>query len=187
MKIKTYLPIFTGFYESIFDLDTTDFCEENDCQYDDLEIDYNAYNTAVSKQLCKVVGEVMSDFIGIIKFESLQSPKFYNYESDSINVLIGPIKENISNYIYEHKEEFCKYLKENYSSCDGFISSHSNSFDEWECLTKNFRSFKVHNHYLGSILEFIAQNEGITESDIYWDVMESIDTYEYITLKTEEA
>ncbi len=187
MKIQTYLPVFTGFYESLFDLDTDNFCEEHDCSYDDLEIDYNAYHLAVSKQLCKVVGDYMSDFIGTIKFESLKSPKYYNFENDSINVLIGPIKENISNYIYEHKEEFCKYLKENYSSCDGFISHHSNSFDEWEQLTKNFRSFKVHTHYLGSILEFIAQNEEITEGSIYYDVMESIDTWEFITLKTEEA
>jgi hypothetical protein len=183
MKIQTYLPVFTGFYESLFDLDTDNFCEEHDCSYDDLEIDYNGYMIAVSKSLCIEVGRQMSDFIGTIKFESLESPKYYNYSNDSINVLIGPIKENISNYIYEHKDEFCKYLRDNYTSCDGFVSSHSNSFDEWEQLTKNFRSFKVHTHYLGSVLQFIAENEEITEEDLYYNVMEQIDEYEYIKIK----
>jgi hypothetical protein len=183
MKVSTYCPIFEGFYESIFDLDTENFCEENDCQYDDLEIDYKKYQTDVAKAICQEVGKQMSDFIGTIKFESLESPKQYNFESDSIYVLIGAIKENISNYIYEHKNQFCKYLRDNYTSCDGFISSHSNSFDEWECLTKNFRSFKVHTHYLGSVLQFIAENEEITEEDLYYNVMEQINEYEYIKIK----
>jgi hypothetical protein len=183
MKIQTYCPIFEGFRESIFDLDPTQFCEDHDTDYYSLEIDYKSYQTDVAKAICVEIGKQMSDFIGLIKFQSLESPKYYNFENDSINVLIGPIKENISNYIYENKEAFCKYLKENYTSFDGFISSHSNSFDEWECLTKNFRSFKVHSHYLGSILQFIAENEGITESDLYYDVMESIDEYEYIKIK----
>ena len=138
---------------------------------------------AVSKSLCIEVGRQMSDFIGTIKFESLESPKYYNYSNDSINVLIDPNKETISNYIYEHKDEFCKYLRDNYTSCDGFVSSHSNSFDEWECLTKNFRSFKIHSHYLGSVLQFIAENEEITEEDLYYNVMEQIDEYEYIKIK----
>jgi hypothetical protein len=183
MKIQTDAPIFTGFYESIFDLDTENFCEDNDCQYDSLDIDYKSYQTDVAKAICQEVGKQMSDFIGSIKFESLESPKYYNYSNDSINVLIDPNKETISNYIYENKEAFCKYLKENYTSCDGFASYHSNSFDEWECLTKNFRSFKVHSHYLGSVLQFIAENEGITEGDLYHNVMESIDEYEYIKIK----
>ena len=104
----------------------------------------------------------MSDFIGSIKFESLQSPKYYNYESDSINVLIEPNKENISNYIYENKEEFCKYLKENYTSCDGFISSYTNDPEEW------LEGWHEDSHKVGSVLQFICRNEDM-EEPMYFD------------------
>lgn len=186
MKIKTYCPIFSGFYEGLFDLCTEDFCEENDCNYDDLEIDYSGYQNEISKAICIEVSNYLADYVHSITFESLRSPRFYNFENDSINCLIDPNKDAIKEYIYENKEAFEKYLRENYSSCDGFISSYSNLFIDWTEDTKDFSNFSNDAHKLGSILQFISENEGISEGDIYHDVMDHIDEYEYIKIKQDE-
>lgn len=181
MRTKTYLPIFTGFYESIFDLDPNEVLYENESlTYDDLTIDYQSYNIEVSKQLCNVIADKLSDFVHDIKFERLVSPKYYNFSNDSIDVLIDYNKQAIQEYIYENQEAFEKYLKQNYTSCDGFISSFSNSFEEWEKLTKKFKNFRADAHLLGSILQFISENEEITECDLYSEVMEGVDTLKYI-------
>ena len=52
MKIKTQLPIFTGFYNTIFDIPE---------DIEDIEsIDYKKYENDVSNQLCEIVENELS-------------------------------------------------------------------------------------------------------------------------------
>ena len=173
-EINTYLPVFTGFYEGIYEPDETseiDYINElrneknlKNIDYDDCEFDYDNYYLDISSQLCDILEDELSKFVYKIEFKKIESPKFYNYSNDKIDCIIKPKKQAILNYIKKHKTEFKKYLKDNYTSYDGFISFYDNNLD-----SKDWNNHNIINgeHQLGSVLNFICINEGINELDLY--------------------
>jgi hypothetical protein len=177
MKVKTFLPIFPGFYNTIFEFDynliDSDINEArkekglfSNWSIDDLKIDYSRYELDIVKGFCDILPDFLSDYIIGIELETIVSPKKYNFSNDSANVIIETRPENIQAFIYSHKKEFSEYLKARYTSCDGFISHYSNNFEAWESETENFLNFNVNGHFLGAVLEFIARIENITAFDI---------------------
>ena len=72
-------------------------------------------------------------------------------------------------YLKEHDEKFRKYLKEQYTSCSGFISSYPNNAGSW--LEDNPLE---HQHKLGAVLQFILLNEGVEEFDMYYYCSENV-------------
>jgi hypothetical protein len=173
-EIKTYLPIFKGFYGSVWeDYLTADGEAEHYNLPEEFDffnyLDYDKYHEELVRQFCQIAENHLYQFVEKIIFEKLVSPKYYNFSNDSIDCIIIPKLEAIKNYIYSNKEEYGKYLKDNYTSRDGFISYHANDFENWEALTEDFTDL-TGSHTLGSILNFIAQNEDITEEIFYYDV-----------------
>lgn len=163
-NIKTFLPLFSGFYNTIWDFETTDFENENNCIFDELIIDYNEYNNDVVLGICAFIKE-NCEFIKSIKFENINSPKFYNYSNDSANITIDIDLQGFKAFIYANKKAFNQYFKDNYTSCDGFMSSFENSFEGWKIDTNNFND--LNNHYLGALLQCYFQINGITEYNAY--------------------
>ena len=175
MKTETYLPVFKGFYGSIFEPDETNEIDHinelrtdkglSEIDFDDCEFDYSKYYLDVSKYLVDEIESELSEYVESIEFQELKSPQFYNFTNDYINVIIKPKPDAIINYIKTYKSEWEKYLLDNYKSCDGFISSydyfpHSEDWNDYNIINGK--------HQLGSALNFIAENEGINELDI-WD------------------
>ena len=180
--IKTYLPVFSGFYNSYYESQADSlaeieyeyfkdiYCEDLD--FDDLEFDYKSfYNECAECMVFEVRDELVSlGFVSDIDYQKIISPKYYNFSNDSINVAIKLKDENITNimnYLFVWTEEFAEYLKRKYTSRDGFISSYSNSIEDW----LNTESLE-HPHKLGSILNFILENEGFEESELFFRVMD---------------
>lgn len=182
-KINTWLPIFSGFYNTIWEFDDRYVLEyinesrENPIEYDNLEIDNTKYEHDISIKLCELFKDVLSDYIEEIEFEDIQSPKEYNYVNDSINCVITPKIDNIQKFIYKNKDVFCQYLKENYTSYDGFISAYENDFLSWESNTNNFTTFE-NSHSFGSILQFISEVLEIEEINMYYNI--ELDYLDYI-------
>ena len=173
-EIKTYLPIFNGFYGSVWeDYLTADGEAEHYNLPEDFDffnyVDYDKYHEELVKQFCQIAENHLYQFVDKIIFEKLISPKYYNFHNDSIDCTIIPKLDAIKSYIYSNKEAYGKYLKDNYSSRDGFISFHSSKFEDWEALTEDFTDL-TQSHTLGSILSFIAQNEDTTEEIFYHDI-----------------
>lgn len=162
--IKTYLPLFSGFYGTIWESDESNFCFENDCTYDDLIVDYDDYNKDIILGICDFV-EANCEFIKSVTFENICSPKFYNFSNNSANVTIVIKKREFKKYLNDNKEALDEYLRERYTSCSGFSSYYSNSFEAWKGETSNF--VNLSGHYLGSLLQFYFDNEDITEYDAY--------------------
>lgn len=189
MKVQTYLPIFKGFYGSFYDSDIeqkeTDWVDylndEYDLDVDELHLDFNykGYYDDCAVCICEAVCEELIE-LGLIKsykYESLVSPKYYNFRNDSINVEFKFSTENkvrIAEYIKEHWEAFKTYLKEHYTSRSGFISNYSNDIADWLKISDSLE----HNHKSGSILNFILTNEGISDFYIYEKVMDIRDDVE---------
>lgn len=177
-NIKTFLPVFSGFYNTIWEFDyerleyeIKEQRKENglysEIDFDDIDIDFTQYMDDIAKSFCERLQGELSDFVESITFENVYSPKAYNFSNDSVNVSIVPKTDNIKDFIYKHKEDFSEYLKNKYTSCDGFISYHANDFETWENETNNFTDFSANEHFLGSILQFICDIEDITEYNIF--------------------
>ena len=176
-KIETYLPVFTGFYNTIFEPDETfeiDYINElraekglKPLEFDAFEFDYRTYENDVSKCCCEVLEAELSDFIENIKFQALQSPKYYNYSNDSINCEITININKIMKYLKDNETDWNNYLKENYTSCSGFVSSYDNYADspDW---SKN--AIISGGHQLGAVLNFICVQNDITQETLYYGI-----------------
>ena len=163
--IKTYLPLFSGFYGTLFEP-----------QFEAEEFDNEQYQNDVAKECCNFIAE-NCEFIKSIKFEAVVSPKFYNFGNDSINIIVNLNRVAFKRYLNDNRVALDKYLKERYTSCSGFISHYGNSFEEWKEETSNFK--ELDNHYLGSLLDFYFLNEGIEEETMYYYVSERVYTESY--------
>ena len=182
----TYLPKFSGFYETIWDFDDSQLRDEYDDEILDY-IDYKEYQKDVSKRLCKVIKAHTILDLGLqfedirIEFDSLYSPNAYNFETDIINCKIA-LTDNaiqaIQVYIRDNEAKFKEYIKNRYTSYDGFSSYYSNDNRDWIATTKEFTDFSDNKHMLGSVLGFILGD--LEQVDLYYNVMDDIDVYSYV-------
>ena len=188
IRTQSYLPVFTGFYGSFFE-DYLDHLEEMEYEYlaensdeaQHLEFDYKQYYKDCSYEMMYKVCELLTDLdlIDNYYFVKLQSPKEYNFANDTIivdYVLTDRNAFNIKTYLLNNYSAFKRYIKDNYTSYDGFMSYHSNNAEEWlqllpECLNDE--------HKLGSILNFILENEEISEHDLFERIVEGGAIYLY--------
>lgn len=182
MKTKTYLPVFPGFYSTIFEPDNeemeldhiNEIREEKqlpEITFDNCQWDYKSYFQEVSKSAVNAIEKQLNDVFDTkdieIVFEALISPREYNFGNDSINIEINIEKELILNYLKENMPEFTEHIKEKYTSCSGFISSHSNDAKDWINDIKNEVEL---DHKLGATLNFILLNEGYDTEQLYYDI-----------------
>lgn len=188
-KIETYLPVFNGFYETLFTPDGEESEIEDingarelrdlpEIDYSDCEWDYEEYNERVSQKCTEVIERELIDLfpsITNIEYQELVSPKYYNFKTDSINIEIE-IKDlnEIIAYLQDNEEEFAEYIKDKYTSRDGFISSYSNDSIDWLFYLNNEEKL---SHVLGSVLDFVFINEGYDTNDLY----DGLDGANYIT------
>lgn len=190
MENETYLPIFSGFYNTQWEFDYNyieDFIKEerkeknlfSKVNFNDLKIDYNNFEIDIVNLFCEVLPDFLPDFITSCKLQEVIRPKEYNFKNDSANVLIDVKIENIKAFIYANKEKFSEFLKSRYKSCDGFISWYSYDFETWENETKKFSDFTINGHYLGAVLDFIAIMLEIDNFTMYETIIEKINFLSY--------
>ena len=187
--IETYLPIFNGFYGTLFEThgedeeinDINQQREENgfsEIDFSDCKFDYKEYEKRVAEKCTEVIEFELNEILKIrmnFEFQSVISPREYNFTNDSINIEVKIEDLNsIKDYLRENQENFGEYLRENYTSYDGFISSWSNNPAIWfSYLDKEDRM----EHVLGSVMNFILINEGYEVIDLY----HNLDGANYIT------
>ena len=187
MKVKTWLPVFQGFYGSgIEDDQELDWILLNDPDNSRLDekhkqwileeafeyIDYSSYHAALAESICEGVCEELKshDLISGYKFEKLVSPRFYNFSNDSIDVEVEVDIESLITQCEEKYEEFAEYLKERYTSCDGFMSSHSNDPADWFGTLDDYSDGHVmacKEHCVGSILSFLLSGVEVDTCLVY--------------------
>ena len=162
--IDTWLPLFKGFYNTMWDGDAelTEYCNEYNVDSDDVEVDWHRFRRDVATTLVEKMQDdlISMGFIESMTFEKVSSPKYYNFENDSIYVTIVPKVEAIKTYIHQYMSEFDAYVKEKYTSRDGFTSFHPNTAFEWGLKTDNFNVLDNDGHILGCLLDFIMTNDG---------------------------
>lgn len=155
---------FAGFYESILcDSDEfIDFEMEDQAEVDEIvgkdqaEVvweydDFNEFKIDTCKEFMKQYVEGIHDVLPYditdhedFKFEILDgednieiiSPKYYNYSTDRCFCLIETNRKTLK-LIKEYTlrlDGVEQYIKDHFTSCDGFISFITNDFNEWKTL-----------------------------------------------------
>ena len=207
--IDTWLPVFPGFYNTLFDISEQEYrwvesLREQQLVPDDwrLDFDYAAFTKAVSEQACKwVAREFKTDLskFGIVsvEFQSLHSPREYNFTNDTINVRVTIDTEAFAKAFGEYLAEdgtlevFRKYLVRHYQSRSGFSSFYPFTVEGWAEATTNW-SFsssvelpdELSNgcHSLGRLMEFILEREEANPVEpMYWFVSERVYLDEFVT------
>ena len=105
---------------------------------------YRQYAVEYCEALCVMVKDESHEYVtdasgarklseGVdlsIAFEELKSPRFYNYETDRIYGRI-PIQQLEAIRAAIPSDVWAEYVKEEYTSYDGFMSYHSNDASAW--------------------------------------------------------
>ena len=185
--IETWLPLFNGFYNTIWDGDSEldEYREYNEVDdLDDVEVDWKGYNEQIADLLTDEI-EIKLIELGLIesmKYQKIVSPKYYNYTNDAVDVDVIPVVSNIAKYIQSNYDAFDTYLKERYTSYDGFTSFRFNSAVEWAEDTSDFTVLDKDSHVLGALLDFALVNEEVNEIDFYGDVISNSDFNNFATI-----
>ena len=100
--IETYLPLFPGFYNTIFEPYEANEIEYinterkakglEPLEYNDFSFDYDGYYKDVAEKCCEYIENELKE-LGLItelKYQCVSSPKYYNYSNDSIYIEITP-------------------------------------------------------------------------------------------------
>lgn len=190
LVVYTWLPVFPGFYGTLFDGDSIyeneiEYIEENikseelaACMIENLYISeagyklWEEYKQSTARQCVNILWNNLRNlhYVEEIEIEKVCSPKFYNFSNDSINVKVTFSAENIrniKNFIQENQEAWEKYLKETYTSCDGFISHHSNNSESDEWVVEATAAL-ADEHNAGAILQFICNEHNIDAETLYY-------------------
>jgi len=166
---------FGGFYESIhscmiddsianyYDKDINDIFEDQYLNKIYNEIDFKA----MQKNYCI---EWLNEYLSIvdnhnqlnIEFKGINSPEYYNYETDKINALINEFA--IDNIIKNANYDLIEYINENSQSYDGF-HSHYIGFNE---VIKNKAVFMT--YYTDYLTELNKDKIKYIYEDIFIDV-----------------
>ena len=184
MSKITTIP-FAGFYNSIWS-DGIDRAEEmyleNLEQEDGVKIeassdaiwraaDYVAMYSYVARKYVDYLNDYIKDEFDLdldLKFESMQSPREYNFTTDRLFCYIS--EENLRKLrSFVAEDELRLAIKTRFTSRSGFISSYDNDLDDWPPLEE-----WDHNE-IGTLFVALLGEGGDWEWSIYEQMQEEFD------------
>jgi len=185
---------FAGFYESIHSseidhaydsLISDDDGEPIESLQDDLWMNatsdpYLPYAKEYAESLNDYIEHEHDAELGL-KFESVESPKYYNYSTDRIFCTI-PEASLFILYNETPRAILEKVIHERFTSCDGFISSYSNDLDQWPTLVTDWD----HNELM-TLLEAWLISKGEDLNSIDYSVCEYGNLYEAAMRSVDET
>ena len=139
--------VFPGFYESdLYNSDTiyniNDSLDEGEPAMDFTENGYTEYCDSVARQAAESLADALDQDEKIIKasrFKKLWSPRFYNFDTDRIECELDIDWDALVEWVKDESYAFSAYLKNNFTSYDGFVSFvPNNTNDFWDKLDTDF-------------------------------------------------
>ena len=175
-NIKIELP-FSGFYESIYDLHIDNTIEYYlyDLEGEQLKkaqnafymMDYDATRKAICEHYIQAYNQVFYDQFNIdlnLTFNSLTSPKFYNFETDRLFVNIDPEAfKQVINLLDD--DTIQKTLSEKYKTQSGYIV-----FESTIDAIKN----KDYDLFSSDLLEMLLSENDVLENWQFTDQINEI-------------
>lgn len=134
-NIEIKIP-FSGFYETIHSNDIDRHFEWLYNLDDDPEIDwYDQLQPGEYKkaeiEYCKQYTQLFSELVDVpMTFKEMTSPREYNFSTDRIFCNMNADELTKIKNRLDH-DKMTELVKRKFTSCDGFMSFYSNSYDEW--------------------------------------------------------
>ena len=153
------VPLFSGTYESIWEV------YETDDQGNELPVDYNQADFMASiaseyqKHNAYIKSELAIDFIKSINFTGgTNSPREYNFSTDTLDFEVEINKTKLLQTLknLETDQEFSKYLKDNFTSYDGFMSFTPNNYHDLK--TQIVGEGDEYSQALGALITYLGKN-----------------------------
>ena len=186
------IQFFSGCYDSKFSPDEHADTDSSGEAIDSGSIDsLDGYMECLGKLYVEaLVSAWESDQQQLISFESISSPREYNFENDRLSVHIdSALLNTMVRKIYADADmrlSFTGYLKQLFSSRPGFIPSYSDDLAEWESAFSSDGLANCDHNTCGTYLSFYLlwefdSNRSDAASDlewnIYYEIDESLDEY----------
>ena len=181
---ETVVPLFPGFYNSVLDSmlenDLESYLEENDLKYEDIEskLNFKEAALAMSQAWLKIFNEYCPFSL---KFQDINSPKFYNFTTDRLIALIS-LKDlrRLVKYVKPHEDILEGVIKKHFTSRDGFMSFYSNSLEEWK--TKKVQDLDLNEimTYLEAAFLINLEEKGVTMDSFLQDIWDAVSEETYI-------
>jgi len=179
MEVSTYLPVFPGFYGTIFEVQSSNIYWELVSLIQESGInmsaggaeilldsavvafDYDGYDNEYLEQMVESVSLQLSDRLPIeLAFEYVQRPKEYNFKNDvgavKATIKFEEFKEQLLSLIRANKDCFNTFIRKRFTSGPGFVSFHSDDGNKW---LQELIFWKKGEGYdptrFGSLLEFV--------------------------------
>jgi hypothetical protein len=207
------LPFFPGFYESILS-QTLDYAVERESEYqveresskeyypdeywpDELRLDHSelwdsvCYSTtyeAMARDYAESFDRWMNDnfdtAIGSFTFESMTSPRYYNFETDRLFVNVHlDVMQSLADKVDLAK--LSETIEERHKSRSGFISFYSDSLADWQEKLEDGLETLDHNELATILCAAIAdkvKDESRYGDGFNWTLCESIFEHDYVYL-----
>lgn len=184
IQAKIQLPIFSGFYETIYDYTLDAYLERNYSAINQDEMDENEFEivmysdedkldarNSIAKSITKNFIELTNQHLNLLldlEFVEMYSPREYNFSTDQIICNLKLTQEQyttIINKLKEKQEEFQKYLTKYFTSSDGYVVFVSNKVKDW---LVDFNNLQRPEGQLSEMLEFLIlssySNVSVTEN-----------------------
>ena len=192
--------IFMGFYESfLYNSDTEYYINENLKDEDEehpegYEIDFKTYTQEIAQKAVYILEEFCINDDKIIKsmnFKYLYSPRYYNYDTDRLNIEINVDLRKLKAFINHNKKDFNLYLKDNFTSYDGFTSYVENNFtafkeqykyDSARCINVMIEYYILHCIYDNSTWEEIKNLKDDYNTSYHYRLFGANDEIQYNNL-----
>jgi len=184
----TWLPFFSGFYETYYINDYNldgegdyikqeyPFLTESQIEtiVENTEVNYKKAHLDYAKAYTESFFDAFKDelkAIGItsIEFKEIDSPKYYNFINDNIEVDISFNEKLFKTKAKEYllSDDGKEHIEDNYTSYNGFLSHHSSDAKEW--LNEIFDY-----HKFGALLSALIAKEFNQDDDLDQFVYENI-------------
>jgi len=127
--------------------------------YEDFVCDADDIKNCILANAPDLVEERIREYCPSAKISdfSVYMPRYYNFETDTLNFTLDISDEDYQKIYDEciNDPEFAQFLKEKYSSYDGFFSYMANNLEDFEDQ-EDFRK-------VSSLLDFLTRNEDYRE------------------------
>ena len=162
LELNTNLiPFFSGTYYTMWEI------YETDDDGNELEVNYNSNDfmqsiiNAYKRQQPQILRDLKeaADFITNINFPGTSnSPREYNFGTDTIDFDLTINKTKLKQTIkkLESDPEFHKFLKDKYTSYDGFISFTPNNYQNLKEAIENNNDES--DQAIGALIQYLTKN-----------------------------
>lgn len=131
--------LFAGFYDScLYNYDLVDEIAEYKADDSDMEYDiqnWSDFQNSIAENCAEWLFDHLPnhDIIKNMKYKELWSPREYNFMTDRLTIDCEIDMDGLKNYCLQaNRDKFNKYLHDNWSSYDGFISFIKNNVVDFE-------------------------------------------------------